>query len=244
MIFRKAEPLLFEHVPKCAGTSVSHYLKQNYNAEEIFELNGGRPSESIAAFQRYSEADRTRFRLILGHGAHQLWSLVSPLTIGMTILRNPVDRIVSHYYFVLASPKHYLHEQVVTRRMSLSDYATSGISGELRNNYVCRFLQITPEEAEREPDSSVENAYSRLKAQYAVIGILEQLNQTMNTVRRIARLRGRWKNEQRNVNKRRRLKDEITSDERTVISEINALDVRLYERIAADLEHQSLQLGS
>ena len=234
MIFRKKTAcLLFEHVPKCGGVSVSRYLKQNYAPDEIYELSGGKPSESIAEFKRSSEKDRQRFRLILGHGAHQLWALMDSETIGMTILRDPVDRIVSHYYFVLASPAHYLYEKVTSQNMSLTDYATSGISGELQNNYVCRFLQISPEEAEQEPDRTVENAYSLLQTQYAVVGTLEQLNQTMNSVRKVAGLRSRWKNEQHNVNKRRRSTEEITDEERKVISDVNALDVKLYAKIVA-----------
>ena len=54
----------------------------------------------------------------------------------ITFLRDPVERLISHYHYVLRRPKHYLYEQVVKDGLSLSDYVTSDISPELSNHQV------------------------------------------------------------------------------------------------------------
>ena len=234
MFWKKNNRLLFEHVPKCGGVSVSGYLRQNYRSDEIFELNGGKPHQSLDEFRALSSDEQSRFRLVLGHGAHQLVGLCPEHTVCATILRNPIDRIVSHYYFVLASPDHYLYEQVTSEDMSLTDYVTSGISGELRNNYVCRFLQISADEAEAEPDHHIQEAYELLAARYTV-GVLEHLDDAMNSIRRAANLKRRWKNQRLNTTKKRRSIQEISDTERRAIAKVNSMDVELYERVVKSL---------
>jgi len=51
----------------------------------------------------------------------------------VTCLRHPVARLVSHYHHALSDPTHYLHRDVVSRKLALADYVSSGLSGELSN---------------------------------------------------------------------------------------------------------------
>ena len=54
----------------------------------------------------------------------------------ITVLRDPVDRIASHYYYAKRYPTHYLHKEITGRNMSLQDYASARLSDELDNGQV------------------------------------------------------------------------------------------------------------
>ena len=84
------------------------------------------------AFQVLPESKTDRVQVIMGHlwyGAHAL--LPRPATY-LTVLRDPIDRIISHYYFVQRDERHYLHQ--VVQGMSLEEYMSSGSSTEMLND--------------------------------------------------------------------------------------------------------------
>jgi len=49
------------------------------------------------------------------------------------MLRNPIDWIISHYYYVRRIPRHYLYNRVVSQNMNLEEYVMSGILSEINN---------------------------------------------------------------------------------------------------------------
>jgi hypothetical protein len=153
--------------------------------------------------------------------------------VAVTILREPVARIVSHYYFVKATPGHYLHDRVMREQMTLRDYAASDISTELRNDMVCRFLGVTPDEAEADPEGSVDAAWDVLQSRYDVVGVLERLAPAMEAIRVAAGLSNRWKDRRINRTKGRMPIEKVTAEDRRVIEAHNALDIELYRRVEA-----------
>nr|WP_242467555.1 sulfotransferase family 2 domain-containing protein [Thiocapsa imhoffii] len=231
-VIRPPSRLLFEHIPKCAGSTISSYLRSCYPECNTFEIDGAQPRKSIESFLRSSESTRYGYSLIMGHGAHQLISFSHPETIGFTVLRDPVDRIISHYYFVLKSPRHYLHQEVVSRRMSLIDYATSNLSGELRNNYVTRFIGVDAAEAERNANESVTAVIDALR-RYAVVGVTDRVSLAIEKLSKIANLPNDYSGERHNVNRGRVARDQIPQETKRLIEEVNFLDMRLYEWVRA-----------
>lgn len=223
--------LLFEHVPKCGGTATRVFLERQYARRSIYSVYDRRPGER-ETFKALPESQRHAYDLIIGHGAHDLLDWCAPDIVAATVLRQPVDRIVSHYYYVQERPEHYLHEAVVSRKLSLREYAASNLSIELRNNMVCRFLGIGPDDAERDPARSVDAAWEMLRSRYRVVGVVERLGPAMNAIREAVGLVGAWSGERTNRTKNRRPLEALSSEDRRVIEEHNALDVELYRRVA------------
>jgi hypothetical protein len=229
------QKVLFEHVPKCGGTTILGYLISQYEMDTIFNIDGSNPSKSIDYFMSLPERERYSFHLIQGHGAHRLLRYADPETKRATILRDPVDRIISHYYYVLRNPSHYLYSDVTTKGMSLLDYATSNLSSELCNDYVCRFLQISAKEAEGNPDETVFRAFDTLQKDFDVIGTVDNLNSAMQSLARIALFRTKFKDGKLNATADRPKLSEIDPETRLAIAEVNHLDVRLYKLIKENL---------
>ena len=223
--------VLFEHVPKCGGTSIVNYLMSNYRQDEVFYIRGVQQMAYIDYYKRLSESQRDRFHLIVGHGAHQLLDEISDTWITFTVLRDPVKRIISHYNYVLRTPNHYLYKKVKSSGMPLEAYATSSLTSELRNNFVCRFIGKTPDEAEQTPEQSVEQAFQVLHQRYNVVGVLEQIDSMMNVLKEKAGFVNEFSGRKLNFTVYRKPPAAIAESIKQRIAEINFLDVQLYERV-------------
>jgi hypothetical protein len=227
----RVRKLLFEHVPKCAGTAAMKYLEQRYSRRRTYTVYDRRPNE-CETFRRMPEEQRRRYDLVIGHGAHRLLDWFAPDAVTATVLRQPVDRIVSHYYYVLEQPDHYLHGRVVGGKMSLRDYVESGLSDELRNYMTCSFLGASPAEAERDPARAVDRAWDVLRGRYRVVGIVERLPPAMEAIRTAIGATTPWKNARTNSTAGRRSLESIAAEDRRAIADRNALDLELYRRAA------------
>jgi hypothetical protein len=227
-----ASKLFFEHVPKCGGSSMSDYFRRHYPARLTYEIYGRRPDEQ-QAFIELPEPVRHAYEFILGHGVRPLLDHCDPGMVAVTIVREPVARIVSHYYFVKATPGHYLHKHVMAEQMTLRDYAASEISTELRNDMVRRFLGTSAGMVEQSPQQAVETAWAELQQRYRVVGVLERLAPAMEGIRAAAGLSDRWKDRRINRTKGKVPIEKVSAEDRRVIEAHNALDIELYRRVEA-----------
>ena len=224
--------VLFEHVPKCGGTSIVNYLMSQYRQDQVFYIRGVQATAYIDYYRRLPR-HQTRFHLVVGHGAHHLLDAINDEWITLTVLRDPVQRIISHYNYVLRTPNHYLYEQVATAGMSLEAYATSGLTSELQNNFVCWFTGKTPEEAIQAPEQSVEEAFQVLQERYDIVGTLEQLEPTMQVLQEKAGFTHAFGGRKLNATAYKTPPSAVLASTKHIIAEVNALDVHLYERVAS-----------
>ena len=119
----KSETLLFLHIPKAAGTTLSRVIERHIPARAHYRLG----ANAQAAVQRYNEmpaADRARYQLISGHFPYGVHEQVPGAHAYFTLLREPVDRTASFYYFLLQHPRHPLHRAMSpAQRGALAEYA-------------------------------------------------------------------------------------------------------------------------
>ncbi len=91
--------LLFQHMPKTAGTSISKALLHHYDAEQIFHI---RAADSIGpiysdnhgprkSFEALSNEQRKQFRLVLGHFTFGLHQCIDNECRYITVLRQPIE---------------------------------------------------------------------------------------------------------------------------------------------------------
>ena len=187
--------MIFLHIPKAAGMTLSKIIERQYRPTSIFTTSGIRAGISIDDFRKLPEARRRKVKALKGHmwfGLHEF--LPQPSTY-ITMLRDPVDRIVSHYYFALQrETQHYLYRSITSKHMTLADYASSGMSPELNNgqtrllsgvenlNKLTGFEPCIPEMLER--------AKKNLKEHFSVVGLSERFDETLIILRKVFG----WKN--------------------------------------------------
>lgn len=124
--------LIFLHIPKAAGSTLHPVLERHYSKRACRTIS---LPEQLEAFKQLPQRERQRIRLLKGHMPFGMHDHLAGGSRYITLLRHPAERVVSHYYYVKRTPDHYLHH-FLSRGMSLADFASSGLSGELDNGQV------------------------------------------------------------------------------------------------------------
>jgi hypothetical protein len=100
--------LIFLHLPKTARSALRGIIQRQYGSSSILPLDESSFGEELAAIPP-SQMDR--LRAVMGHfffGAH---TFLSKPSIYITVLRDPLDRVISRYYFVRRSPLDPIYDQ-------------------------------------------------------------------------------------------------------------------------------------
>ena len=104
--------VVFDHPPKCGGTSINRYLTTSFPIRHTFALDGSNPNKSVEIFLNLTTKKRYRTKLVYGLLANKLFDVTHPESIRATVLREPIDRIISHYYYVKRNKDHYLYKKI------------------------------------------------------------------------------------------------------------------------------------
>jgi hypothetical protein len=240
----KQKSLIFLHIPKAAGSTLHKIIARQYASDSIYSIDGLRVHESIAEFKQLPEAKRSEIKVLKGHMRFGLHEYLPQPSTYITILRDPVERIISHYYYVLRSPEHYLYEQVTSRNMSLTDYICSGITKEL-NNSQTRLLctKAALETYEQGSKEILESAKKNIQEKFAVVGLAEKFDETLILLKR----NFKWNLPfyiKANITKDRPLKNDISQETLKIIEQYNELDVELYEFISKKFQKIITQSGA
>jgi hypothetical protein len=222
--------LLFDHLPKCGGMTVDKNLIQAYPSELVFTTSGGNLFGKVNEFKNLSQEVRWRFELISGHLTNELVDYVHPATLNITMLREPIDRIISFFKHAIRTESHYLHEFILSNKLSNLDFEIVPTI-EVRNWYVHHFSAWTKEEVVTSPKESLEAAYKNILANYKVIGFQDKMDFFLNYLEKEFELELNYKKSFRN--KSPKSDPEIIFDEdfKKKITEANSLDIELFERL-------------
>lgn len=221
--------VIFIHIPRTAGVSLDAILERQYNTAKIYSLYS---QEKLDEFNQLSEQKKATIQLLNGHfmsyGIHE--RLPNPSTY-ITMMRDPVDRVISHYYFVRRSPNHYLHETVMSKNMSLEDYVGSELSIEI-NNGQTRLLAGLKENpgigiGKGFPEM-LNRAKKNIEDNFTVVGLTEEFDKSLILFKKALG----WSETfylKRNETKNRKAVKEVADNIIHTIREYNEMDIELYK---------------
>jgi hypothetical protein len=135
---KTAPRLVFLHVPRTGGTTLHHHLAAHFVPHEICP-------ERFSRLDQYSPDQLEKWRFFSGHfNADEIRRIPGPLFI-VTILRNPIERLLSNYYFWKRQrpetiEKHRLDGPRLIKGGNLADFLRSNHGGVLdsTNNMMAR----------------------------------------------------------------------------------------------------------
>ena len=219
--------LFFTHVPKTAGTSIR---------EATF--SHAVPESRTHSFSgiRLALKNQPGFDLLTGHypyGVHLLYSVTDPRYFVM--LRDPVDRAISQYYFTKMGDKPwYTHPD-------LADVKANDLVGFYRNpeyqNLQARYVAgLIWEWMGRHlslngllSSTVLGRAKKHLLERYEAYGLKERFRESARIFANCAGTELSLSEERRKKTKERPAKADIPEETLRSIRELNSLDVALYE---------------
>jgi hypothetical protein len=223
------ELLLSLHIPKTAGSTLLNALSSWYPEQQRLIVHEGKDEPGL---ETLSAEQREGLGFVHGHftyGIHELFDRPSSY---ICFLRDPVDRLISLYYFIRQNPRHPRHNAVVSSGMSLSEFAISGLSPEIENGQT-RMLSGRREVhfvhgRQSCTHEDVARAIANMEERFRFVGttgqfdkglflLAQRLGRTLPTYRR------------RNVTKARVPAQSLDRYTRSALESVNGFDLELFE---------------
>jgi hypothetical protein len=225
------QSLVFLHVPKTGGMSFEQLVLRQFSRRARLQADATDTSRFTTLWNALPAQRRAAIRCLHGHlpfGVHAV--LPEPVRY-VTLLRDPVERVVSAYYFALRRPEVPSHRELVRSGMSLHDYVTSALSADVHDAQTRALCGGHLPEDARGADS-LARAQRHLAERFAVVGLCERFDETALLCRRALS----WSNVHyvvRNRNRRRPRLADVPAPTVAAIRARNTLDLELYATTAA-----------
>lgn len=221
--------LYFPHIPKTAGMTFRTILEDQFHSRDVC------PATLNAQLKEYSQADYEKYRLFRGHITYvdipQILAHKNLLLV--TVLREPIARVISHYDYIRRMPGDPHYEAV--KEMSLADFAQELPVGRLGKNvqtyYIAKLAQFDLNHLP--PDEVFDIAKQQLD-RLAFVGILERFQDSLFLLSYIFGWKPIMNSRRENVAKEKKSKEEIPASTIDLIKQNSLLDIELY-RYAKEL---------
>lgn len=221
--------VIFLHIPKTAGCTLNTILERQYKKSTIFTIDSDK--KYIDDFKQLTKSQKEKIRLLKGHMYFGLHEFFPQQSIYITVMRDPVERVISHYYYVLSKPCNQLYQQVTSQNISLKDFVSSGMCLHTDNGQT-RLLSTLGASTSYGQCSTemLESAKKNIQEHFAVVGLAEKFDETLI----LLQTKFQWKipiYSKQNTTKNRPSKEDIPRDALKIIENYNEVDTELYKYV-------------
>ncbi len=222
-----AEVIVFYHLPKSGGTTLNAILKRNYPAEAFVEC--GPDTHAFVAELKTWPAERlAAIRLLQGHFPFGLHDLLPQPARCFTLLRDPIERVISYYYHARRDRAHYLYDLIHDNDWSLADLLASGTALMMNDGQV-RLLSAVWGDAPfgGVDESMLAKAIANLRA-CDMVGVTEQFDRTLILLQR----EFGWRHigyARANIGHNRPATKSLSAETIAAVRDCNQMDALLYE---------------
>ncbi len=239
------ETLIFQHIPKTAGTTLSFIIAQHFAEKDIYhirnlnQMRGPAYSKhfgSIENFKNLDSDERNSFSCIIGHAPFGLHAHLNHQAKYITFVRDPVRRAISQYYQhrrmvktnELVGDELSLEEFIEEKRDGIDNYQTRYISGLDHKSYSL--------------EENYAKALTNIDKHFSLVGVVERFDESLLLLSQIFG----W-NQITYIKRNTTAPEDSLSDiDSTVINrirEINHYDASLYDHTVSLLDDMIWRQG-
>jgi hypothetical protein len=240
--------VIFTHIPKTAGTSLRHIIQSQFQPQQVFEFyhlktQPPKVRKGIEKYNNLTANQKKAIKFVSGHvgfGLHEF--LPRPCTY-ITVLRDPVERVVSYYYFLLRNQNNLVKdkslEEFIQTFEGVHNSMTCYLSGlTLKAQLQDLSIELKSQQFAQE---TLEIAKANIKQHFQVVGLVERFDETCILLRKILGWNLASFYVKKNVAKHGNLIENLPQDTLNLIQKFNELDIQLYayaQEIFAEMINQ------
>lgn len=195
------------------------------------------------SFHALTEAQRYKIKLLQGHMPFGLHAKLSPGTFEyFTILREPVDRVISLNHHILRNPHHPFHEQLTAKKRTYTELMESGLWKAFDNCQVRMLSGDLDVPYGKVTEAHLNKALDNMQKHFPLVGVQNRFDEFVL----ILTERYGWKfpyYRRFQVAPSRVKKSDLSEEDIKGISERNALDIKLYSIYAERFENDLVRRG-
>lgn len=180
---------IFVHIAKTAGRTLLSIMENVFNKDEILYLydNDDYPL-NVKDLKRMSEQEKRKYKLFTGHFPFGLHEYVPQPCKYITILREPVSRVISTYNHIknvecMSKDEDFKKRWKEAQKMSLEEFVKSDILP-YQNNYKVYCLTDRADKYGGCTAEDLEKAKRNLKEHFMIAGLTERFDETVVYIRR------------------------------------------------------------
>jgi hypothetical protein len=223
-------PIVFVHLPRTGGITLASIIERQYGAKRAFFVYAdpeGDTGGALRELEAMSPSQRRELRALHGHHRFGIHERYFDAASYIALFREPVDRLISYYHYILENPAHYLHRMVVERRMKLRDLVTSRATIELDNHQTRQISGRAGVGIGGCTRQMLDEARENLERRFTTFGLTERFDESVLLMTNAFGWSPPYY-EWLNASKERVRRDAVAAEVEELLLETNALDVELY----------------
>ena len=237
--------LIFLHILKTGGTTLNVLLENYFAPENSFATfpNERHPDGHIDKFNALTEAEKLDIDFLTGHMGFGLHEKLPRPSQYVTMLRDPVARVVSRYRHEQRDEPSHLHKHI-QEGMTLAQYAKYYAEAAEMDNLQTRMVAGNWNLRGRGPctQQMLAQAKANLDQHFIVVGVTERFDETYLLLTKQLN----WPilpYKRRNVMPVGQISDDLSLETLSAIRFYNQFDVELFEYAEQLLDKQVRQQG-
>jgi Galactose-3-O-sulfotransferase len=225
LVMPKNDVLVFIHIPKTAGTTLNRIIGWEYNPLRIFSINGRYFRSSYKMLKDCPPSRLAHMVLFRGHMPFGLHRYLERPARYMTVLRDPVERTISEYFFAVNRKIHRQHRQI--SQLSLEEYVRTSPYNNAQTKMIAGQDDRFDFLAGRCGPEMVALAKENLSRYFCFVGVTERFEESLALCKVLLGWKVRHYATFR-VTPRRPRTETLTKLDLQVIRDYNSFDVELY----------------